>query len=120
MNMGLTWMARMPHYVNGGCDTLDAALSAMCLTRLGKTNDDERLVAKSVPLYSKALAGLSRRLRNKNTAMDNETLMACMALTKFEVSFQNWAFHWRQAKLTYEGFQCRGGTSAGLAESYSG
>ena len=64
---------------------LRLAFRALACCRLGKQSHDERLIHESERLYSQALWELQRALWDEEKMYKNETLLACMLLSLYEV-----------------------------------
>ncbi|EXJ93040.1 hypothetical protein A1O3_01596 [Capronia epimyces CBS 606.96] len=79
--------------------SLDLALSALSLVRLGRQCGNERLQSEGLTKYGRALKDLQNILSSGNLVLQEQTLASCMALSLFEVlevsggNFYGWASH---------------------------
>lgn len=65
--------------------SLDRAFSALSIARVGRDNEDDRLVRESTKLYGKALKDLQKALYDPDRMYSDEVLTACMVLSLYEV-----------------------------------
>lgn len=66
---------------------LNLAFLALSAARVGRDNNDMRLVQESLKIYGKALRDLQSALWDPKRMYSDETLVACMLLGQYEVSF---------------------------------
>jgi len=64
---------------------LDLAFSALSISRVGRSNQDIRLVKESTKVYGKALKDLQRALTDSSRAQSEEVLAACALLGLYEI-----------------------------------
>lgn len=64
---------------------LDLAFSALSISRVGRSNDDSRLVKESSKIYGRALKDLQRALLDPSRMRSEEVLAACSLLGLYEV-----------------------------------
>ena len=72
---------------------LNLAFLALSVARVGRDNDDMRLVRESLRIYGKALRDLQSALWDPKRMYSDETLVACMLLGLYEVSTDPQASH---------------------------
>jgi hypothetical protein len=65
--------------------SLERAFSALSIARVGRDNEDDRLVRESTKLYGKALKDLQRALYDPQRMYTDQVLTACMVLSLYEV-----------------------------------
>jgi hypothetical protein len=64
--------------------SLDLAMSALSMVRLGRNRGNEQLESAGVANYGKALKDLQKVLSSDSLALEEQTLASCMTLTIFE------------------------------------
>ena len=67
-------------------EPLRQALLAICLTRVGQSTRDRKLVEQSMRHYSKALFHLNKLLADEKSAQKDATALACLICGMYEVS----------------------------------
>jgi hypothetical protein len=88
-----TWLVLVPDLPEL-TKALDTAILALSTARLGRSNNDQRLILESRRLYGEGLKDLQRALWDPKLMYRDETLAACMALGIYEyVHSQAHFFH---------------------------
>lgn len=64
---------------------LDLAFSALSISRVGRSNQDVRLVKESTKIYGRALKYLQKALNDSSRSQSEEVLAACSLLGLYEV-----------------------------------
>lgn len=64
---------------------LDLAFSALSISRVGRSNQDVRLVKESTKIYGRALKDLQRALADSSRMRSEEVLAACSLLGLYEI-----------------------------------
>ena len=64
---------------------LDLAFSALSISRVGRSNQDVRLVKESTKIYGRALKDLQKALADLSRSQSEEVLAACSLLGLYEV-----------------------------------
>lgn len=64
---------------------LDLAFSALSVSRVGRSNQDLRLVKESTKVYGRALKDLQRALADSSRMQSEEVLAACSLLSLYEI-----------------------------------
>lgn len=80
----MNWTVMVPE-LPGEEPSLDRAFSALSIARVGRDNEDDRLVRESSKLYGKALKDLQAALYDPERMYSDEVLTACMVLSLYEV-----------------------------------
>lgn len=80
----MNWTVMVPE-MPGEEPSLDRAFSALSIARVGRDNEDDRLVRESTKLYGKALKDLQAALYDPDRMYSDEVLTACMVLSLYEV-----------------------------------
>lgn len=81
----VSWLqSLMP--LQGTNHSLDLAMSALSLVRLGRDTNNGSLRHEGLANYGKALEGLHDILANEKFVFEDQTLASCMILLVFEVN----------------------------------
>lgn len=80
----MNWTVVVPE-LPGTEPSLERAFSALSIARVGRDNEDDRLVRESRKLYGKALNDLNRALSDPIRRYSDEVLTASMVLSLYEV-----------------------------------
>jgi hypothetical protein len=80
----MNWTVVVPE-LPGTEPSLERAFSALSIARVGRDNEDDRLVRESTKLYGKALKDLQKALYDPSRMYSDEVLTACMVLSLYEV-----------------------------------
>lgn len=81
----LSWMQIIP-YLKRSHRSLDNALAALSMVRLGRKLNDEKLKKRGIALYGQALEGMQEALTNVELLRQDQTLASCLTMAIFEVS----------------------------------
>lgn len=73
--------------MSGTETALHLAFLAFSASRLGRANNDDRMVQESRKIYGRALRDLQSALWDSRRMYSEETLLACMLLGQYEVSY---------------------------------
>jgi len=79
-----TWFTLLPTLTTF-TTALEAAILAVCTSRLGRANHDEALVRESLRFYIQGLRELQKALWDPNLMYREETVAACSCLVMYEV-----------------------------------
>ncbi len=82
----VSWLQSLP-LLQGTTPSLDLALSALSMVRLGRQRSDEALRRQGLSNYGKALEGIQNILANGESVFEEQTLASCMTLSIFEVCY---------------------------------
>jgi hypothetical protein len=74
--------------VNSPGKALEHSLHALCMTRIGRVGGDQALVVKGSAVYGLALKELFAALASPKLAGTDDTLVACLVLSIYEVNLQ--------------------------------
>jgi hypothetical protein len=80
----MNWTIMVPE-LPGAEPSLERAFSALSIARVGRDNEDERLIRVSAKLYGKALKDVQKALYDPSRVFSDEVLTACMVLSLYEV-----------------------------------
>lgn len=78
----LTLLSSMPDLTTA----LEATIIAVCISKLGRINNDLNLVRESLKFYTQGLSELQKALWDPKLMYRDETLVACMLLIIYEVA----------------------------------
>jgi hypothetical protein len=81
---GGTWILQLPELLMR-TPSLEASMSAISASVIGRMHNDHALVKESLKLYTIALHELQKALWNPKLMYDEETLAACLCLSLYEV-----------------------------------
>lgn len=80
----ISWVQVAPDLLDPS-NPLSSALSAVCMARIGRLQEDQRSTMESRVLYGKALSELQLALWDKTRMFRDDTLAASIALETYEV-----------------------------------
>lgn len=69
----------------GGEASLNMAITALSLVRLGRQHQSKELQAEGMTVYGQALDAIQKMLSSDDLLFQEQTLAGCMALSIFEV-----------------------------------
>jgi hypothetical protein len=81
---GGTWLLQLPELLMR-IPALEASISAISASILGRMHDDQYLVNESLKLYTIGLRELQKALWNPKSMYDDETLASCLCLSLYEI-----------------------------------
>jgi len=81
----LSWMQIIPH-LKRTHTSLDNALAALSMVRLGRKYNDQRLRKRGTALYGQALEGMQKALTDEASVCQDQTLASCLTMAVFEAS----------------------------------
>lgn len=80
----IPWFAQFPGLLKSTA-ALQVSLTALCISSLGRENNDDGLVSEGVHHYAQGLGEVQKLLNHPNKMHSDETLAACVALMLMEV-----------------------------------
>jgi hypothetical protein len=84
----VTWLQALPQ-LQANYPSLNTAIAALSMVRLGRMDNDEKLKQGGISVYSKALEGMQEMLSGNDLLYKEQTLASCLTMSIFEVRTAN-------------------------------
>ena len=79
------WLIQVPT-LSHLTPTLEYAMTALCLAKLGELHNEKSLIHESLRIYRRALHQLQLALYDPDLMLHDQTLTTCAALGMYEMS----------------------------------
>ena len=80
------WLMNLSEASLDNSPALEKAMSALCMSRVGRKHNNMALVQHSLSLYTEGLRELNEAIRDPEQQLTDQTLAACTAFSLYEVA----------------------------------